>query len=86
MTAAIEHAIRLKANVVNSRLPRQKHRLLKTRVTRTAKRLRELVTTKPTGIEDLRLVKLLRLYRHQMLLAWPMTSLTTYTRTQALEF
>ena len=47
VTAAIEHAIRLETNVVYPRLPRQEHRLLKTRVTRTAKRLRKLVTAKP---------------------------------------
>src|SRR5919206_4231947 len=85
MAAAIEHAIRLKANVVDSRLARQQHRLLKARMTRTAKRLRELVTPKPARIEDLRLVKLLRLHGEQMFLAWSMTGLATNTPTQAIE-
>ena len=76
VTTAIEYPIRLKPNVVNSRLPRLQHCLLKTRVTRPAERLRQIERAEPTGIEDLRLVKFLFLHRDEMLLAWSMTRFT----------
>ena len=40
VTAAIEHAIWLKANVANAGLARQQHRRFETRVARAAERLR----------------------------------------------
>ena len=86
VTTTIEHPVRLKTNVVDARLARQQHRLFKTRVTRAAKRLRELVRTEATGIEDLRLIQLLFLHRHEMLLAWSMTRFAFNTRSQAIEF
>src|SRR5215510_8921994 len=80
VTAAIEHPVGLKANVVDTRLARQQHRLLETRVARAAKRLRQLVPTQASGIEDLRLVQPFRFHRDQMLFTWSMTRFATHTR------
>src|SRR5215204_218071 len=85
MTAAIEHPVRLKTNVVDSRLARQKHRLFETRVTRPTKRLRQLVRAETAGVENLWLFEFLLLHRNQVFLAWSMTRLASYTRTQALQ-
>ena len=82
VSATTEHAIRLEANVVDASLPRLQHRLLKTCMTRSAKRLREIVRTQVARIEDLQPIKLLFLHGDEMLLAWPMTRFTPDTRTQ----
>ena len=83
--ATIEHPIRLKANIVYVSLSRLQHRLLKTRVTRAAKRLRQLVRTQITRIENLQTIESLRVRCNQMLLAWPKTILATHTRIQLVQ-
>src|SRR5690348_9243080 len=85
MPAAIEHAIRLKANVVDARLARQQHRLLETRVTGAAKRLRQLVSAQRARVEDLRLVEVLRPHRDEMLFTRSMTRFTTNPRLQLVQ-
>jgi hypothetical protein len=61
------------------------HRLFETRVTRTAKRLRQFVPAKSPGIEDLRLVEVLRFHRYQMFFARSMTRFTTDARTKLVQ-
>src|SRR5215510_2659591 len=85
VATAIEHSIRLKTNIVNSRLARQEHRLLETSMTGATERLRKFVCAEFPGIEDLRLVNLLFLHRGKMLLTWSMTSFTSYAGTPSLE-
>ena len=72
MPATIEYPVRLKSNVVDRRLPLHEHRLLEARVACSTKRLRKLVRAQTTRIKNLRLVKLLLLYRNQMFLEWSM--------------
>src|SRR5688500_9568744 len=80
--ATTEHAMRLKANIVDASLSRLQHRLLETGVTRTAKRLRQIVRTQIPRIEDLQSIELLLLRGDEMFLAWSMTRLAAHTRTQ----
>src|SRR5215213_99295 len=54
-------------------------------MTRAAERLRELVRTETTRIEDLRLIKLLFLHRDEMFLAWSMTRFAFHARSQSIE-
>src|SRR6185436_19352753 len=80
MAAAIEHAIRLKTNVVDRRLARHEHGRFETRMTRSAERLRKLVPAQTAGIKDLRLLELLLFHCHQMFLTWSMTRFTSDAR------
>ena len=50
MSPAVENAIRLKANIVDSRLPGKQHRLLKAGMAGATKRLRELMGGKTSWI------------------------------------
>lgn len=88
VSATTEHAIRLEANVVDASLPRLQHRLLKTGVTRAAKRLREIMRTQVSRIEDLEGIGLLRVrdvrsfHCHKVFLSWSMARLAADTRVQ----
>ena len=78
--ATIEHAVRLEPNVVDARLSRLQHRLLETRMTRATKRLRLIVRTQISRIEDLQSVQFLRFRGDKVLLAWSMTRFTADAR------
>src|SRR5262249_61842725 len=85
VSTAIEHSIRLKTNIVDSRLARQEHRLLETSMTGATERLRKFVCAEFPGIEDLRLVNLFFFHRGKMFFAWSITGLTSYARAQWLQ-
>ena len=80
VAATIEHAIRLKTNIVHRRLTGHEHSLFKTRVARSAERLRQLVPAQPAGIKNLRLIKFLLFHRDEMFLTWSMTGFTSDAR------
>src|SRR5262245_12636793 len=85
VSRAIEHSIRLKTNIVDSRLARQEHRLLETSVTSATEPLRKFVRAEISGIEDLRFGSLFFPHRGKMLLTWSMTGFTSHARTQAIK-
>ena len=74
-----------KRMLLDASLPWLQHRLLETRVTRSAKRLRQVERVQATGVEDLKRIESLRPGGDEVLLAWTMTRLTTNPGTQLIE-
>jgi hypothetical protein len=85
VSRAIEDPIRLKADIVDTRLARHQHGLLKTGVTCATKRLSQVERIQFRRIEHLPPLKFTRLYSSDMPVTWSMTSFTAYSGTKLIK-